>query len=120
MVWMGEGVTIGKGTKIHGPSFIGEGARIGAGSVIEPYSIIGKNSVVSSYSHLQKSIIFANAHIGKYCELLETTIGEHTMVEDDVTLFQKSIVADHCHIGKSTVIKQRENYGHIRRLIVIR
>ncbi|MGM2833547.1 sugar phosphate nucleotidyltransferase, partial [Bacillus cereus group sp. Bce025] len=107
MVWMGEGVTIGKGTKIHGPSFIGEGARIGAGSVIEPYSIIGKNSVVSSYSHLQKSIIFANAHIGKYCELLETTIGEHTMVEDDVTLFQKSIVADHCHIGKSTVIKQK-------------
>ena len=80
-----------KGTKIHGPSFIGEGARIGAGSVIEPYSIIGKNSVVSSYSHLQKSIIFANAHIGKYCELLETTIGEHTMVEDDVTLFQKAL-----------------------------
>lgn len=71
--------------------FIGEGARIGAGSVIEPYSIIGKNSVVSSYSHLQKSIIFANAHIGKYCELLETTIGEHTMVEDDVTLFQKAL-----------------------------
>ncbi|PEA27110.1 nucleotidyltransferase [Bacillus cereus] len=107
MVWMGEGVTIGKGTKIHGPSFIGEGAIIGAGAVIEPYSIIGKNSMVSSYSHLQKSIVFANACIGKYCELLETTIGEHTMVEDDVTLFQKSIVADHCHIGKSTVIKQK-------------
>ncbi|TCJ85776.1 UNVERIFIED_ORG: mannose-1-phosphate guanylyltransferase/phosphomannomutase [Bacillus cereus] len=107
MVWMGEGVAIGKGTKIHGPSFIGEGAKIGAGAVIEPYSIIGKNSIVSSYSHLQKSIVFANAHIGQYCELLETTIGEHTMVEDDVTLFQKSIVADHCHIGKSTVIKQK-------------
>ncbi|WP_264448232.1 sugar phosphate nucleotidyltransferase [Bacillus cereus] len=107
MVWMGEGVTIGKGTKIHGPSFIGEGAIIGAGAVIEPYSIIGKNSIVSSYSHLQKSIVFANARIGKYCELLETTIGEHTMVEDDVTLFQKSIVADRCHIGKSTVIKQK-------------
>ncbi|PFJ12633.1 nucleotidyltransferase [Bacillus cereus] len=107
MVWMGEEVTIGKGTKIHGPSFIGEGAKIGAGAVIEPYSIIGKNSTISNYSHLQKSIIFANAHIGEYCELLETIIGEHTMVEDDVTLFQKSIVADHCHIGKSTVIKQK-------------
>ncbi|MGE7885865.1 sugar phosphate nucleotidyltransferase [Bacillus cereus] len=107
MVWMGEGVTIGKGTKIHGPSFIGEGAKIGKGAVIEPYSIIGKNSIVSSYSHLQKSIVFANAHIGKYCELIETTIGERTIVEDDVTLFQKSVVADHCHIGKSTVIKQK-------------
>ncbi len=58
MVWMGEGVTIGKGTKIHGPSFIGEGVRIGAGSVIEPYSIIGKNSVVSSYYSSSKEYYF--------------------------------------------------------------
>ena len=50
----GRRVTIGKGTKIHGPSFIGEGVKIGTGAVIEPYSIIGKNSIVSSYSHLQK------------------------------------------------------------------
>ncbi len=55
----------------------------------------------------KKSIVFANTHIGKYCELLETTIGERTIVEDDVTLFQKSVVADHCHIGRSTVIKQK-------------
>ncbi|KFN03858.1 nucleotidyltransferase [Bacillus clarus] len=106
MVWMGEGVTIEKGTKIHGPSFIGEGVTVGTGAVIEPYSIIGKNSTISSYTHLQKSIVFANTHVGKYCELLETTVGERTMIEDDVTLFQKSIVADHCHIGKNTVIKQ--------------
>ena len=57
-------------------SFIGEGVKIGTGAVIEPYSIIGKNSIVSSYSHLQK-YCFANAHIGKYCELLETTIGAY-------------------------------------------
>ena len=37
------------------------------------------------------------------------------MVEDDVTLFQKSIVADDCHIGKSTVIKQKGNMADIRR-----
>lgn len=64
MVWMGEGVTIGKGTKIHGPSFIGEGAKIGTGAVIEPYSIIGKNSIVSNYSHLQKSIVLQIPTLG--------------------------------------------------------
>ena len=68
--------------------FIGEGAKIGTGAVIEPYSIIGKNSIVSNYSHLQK-VLFLQIPIGKYCELLETTIGERTIVEDDVTLFQK-------------------------------
>ena len=62
MVWMGEGVTIGKGTKIHGPSFIGEGAKIGTGAVIEPYSIIGKNSIVSNYSHLQKVLFCKYPH----------------------------------------------------------
>ena len=64
MVWMGEGVTIGKGTKIHGPSFIGEGAKIGVGAVIEPYSIIGKNSIVSSYSHLQKVLFLQMRTLG--------------------------------------------------------
>lgn len=106
MVWMGEAVTIEKGTKIHGPSFIGDGVTIGAGAIVEPYSIIGKHSTVSSYTRLQKSIIFANTYIGKHCELLETTVGEKTRLEDDVTLYQKSVVADCCQIGKSTVIKQ--------------
>ena len=64
MVWMGEGVTIGKGTKIHGPSFIGEGAKIGTGAVIEPYSIIGKNSIVSNYSHLQKVLFLQIPTLG--------------------------------------------------------
>lgn len=64
MVWMGEGVTIGKGTKIHGPSFIGEGAKIGTGAVIEPYSIIGKNSIVSNYSHLQKVLFLQMPTLG--------------------------------------------------------
>ncbi|KEK26199.1 sugar phosphate nucleotidyltransferase [Bacillus gaemokensis] len=106
MVWMGEGVTIEKGTKIHGPSFIGSGAIIGSGTIIEPYSIIGKYSMIENYTHLQKSIVLAHTHIGKRCELLETTIGENTIIEDDVTLFQNSVVADHCQIGKNTVIKQ--------------
>ena len=106
MVWMGEDVTIEKGTKIHGPSFIGEGAVIGNGAIIEPYSIIGKHSIISNYTHLQKSIVFAHTYVGKHCELLETTVGENTMVEDDVTLFQKSVIADRCRIGKNTIIKQ--------------
>ena len=63
MVWMGEGVTIGKGTKIH-TSFIGEGAKIGTGAVIEPYSIIGKNSIVSNYSHLQKVLFLQIPTLG--------------------------------------------------------
>ena len=106
MVWMGEGVTIGKGSKIHGPSFIGEGVTIGAGVIIEPYSIIGKRSTLSDYTHFQKSIVLAHAYVGKRCELLEATVGENTKIKEDVTLFEKSVVADYCQIGKNTVIQQ--------------
>lgn len=49
MVWMGEGVMIGKGMKIYGFFFIGEGVKIGIGVVIELYFIIGKNSIVLNY-----------------------------------------------------------------------
>ncbi|WP_459499428.1 sugar phosphate nucleotidyltransferase [Bacillus sp. C1] len=106
MVWMGDGVTIEKGTKMHGPSFIGEGATIGSGVTIEPYSIIGKHCTVSDYTHFQKSILLAHTYVGKRCELLEATVGENTMIQDDVTLFEKSVVADHCQIGNNTVIQQ--------------
>ncbi|MEN1934780.1 sugar phosphate nucleotidyltransferase [Paenibacillus sp. 102] len=106
MVWMGEGVTIEKGTKMHGPSFIGEGAIIGAGVIIEPYSIIGKRSTISDYTYLQKSIVLAHTYVGKRCELVEATVGENAMIKDDVTLFEKSVVADYCQIGKNTVIQQ--------------
>lgn len=105
MVWMGEGVTIEKGTKIHGPSFIGEGASIGAGVIIEPYSIIGKCSTILDHTHVQKSIVLAHTYVGKRCELLEATVGENAMIKDDVTLFEKSVVADRCQIGKNTVIQ---------------
>lgn len=105
-VWMGEGVTIEKGTKIHGPSFIGEGVTIGAGVTIEPYSIIGKRSTLSDYTHFHKSIVLAHTYVGKRCELLEATVGENTTIKDDVTLFEKSVVADYCQIGNNTVIQQ--------------
>ncbi|MDM5189979.1 sugar phosphate nucleotidyltransferase [Bacillus sp. DX4.1] len=106
MVWMGEEVTIEKGTKIHGPAFIGERATIGAGVIIEPYSIIGKQSIIADYTHLKKSIVLSHTYVGKRCELLETTVGESTVIEEDVTLFEQSVIADRCRIGKNTVIKQ--------------
>lgn len=37
---------------------------------------------------------------------METTVGESTVIEEDVTLFEQSVIADRCRIGKNTVIKQ--------------
>ncbi|MFD3447725.1 sugar phosphate nucleotidyltransferase [Microbacteriaceae bacterium 4G12] len=104
-VWMEEGVNIEKGTNIHGPVFIGEGATIQTGAVIEPYSIIGKRSVISRNVHIGKTIVWNDVYIGRQCELKGTTIASGTMVEDGVTLFEKSIIADHCKLGKNTVVK---------------
>ncbi|PGZ98811.1 nucleotidyltransferase [Bacillus pseudomycoides] len=107
MVWIGEDVTIEKGTKIHGPAFIGEGTTVQTGAVIEPYSIIGKHSIISAYTRLQKSILLSHTYIGKQCELLGTTIGASTIIEDGVTLFEKSVVGDQCRIGRNVVVKAK-------------
>ncbi len=107
MVWIGEDVTIEKGTKIHGPAFIGEGTTVQTGVIIEPYSIIGKHSLISAHTRLQKSILLAHTYVGKRCELIGTTIGASTIIEDGVTLFEKSVVADQCRIGQNTVIKTK-------------
>lgn len=107
MVWIGEDVTIEKGTKIHGPAFIGEGTTVKTGVIIEPYSIIGKHSLISAYTRLKKSILLAHTYVGKRCELIGTTIGASTIIEDGVTLFEKSVVADQCRIGQNAVIKTK-------------
>jgi mannose-1-phosphate guanylyltransferase/phosphomannomutase len=104
-VWMGEGVRIEEGATIRGPVLIGDEAVIKTGAIIEPYSVIGKNSKVCEYAHLTKTILWNDVYIGKHCELNSTTIAHGTVVEDGVTLFEKSILADHCKLGKNIVVK---------------
>lgn len=104
-VWMGEGVTIEEGAKIQGPALIGDGVVIKAGAAIAPYTIVGKNSTVCENAQLAKTIVGNDVHIGKQCESNGATIAHGTIVEDGVTLFEKSILADHCKVGKNTVVK---------------
>lgn len=106
-VWMGERVTIEEGTKIRGPALIGDGATIRAGAVIEPYTILGRNSTVSEGASIKKSILGNEVFVGRHCELAGTTISDGTIVEDSATLFEQSVIGEHCQIGKNAVIKAR-------------
>lgn len=104
-VWIGKGVTIEQGTTIRGPVLIGDGAVIKTGAVIEPYTIIGKNSIICENVNVKKSILWNEVYIGKQCELAGTTIGQGTSIEDGSTVYEKAVIADHCKIGKNTVVK---------------
>ncbi len=106
-VWMGTDVTIEDGTKIKGPLLIGDGAVVKSGALIEPYSIIGKNNIIGENTHVQKTILWNDVYVGKQCELTGTTVASGTVIEDGSTLFEKSIVADHCKLGKNTVVKAK-------------
>ncbi|MBO9129634.1 sugar phosphate nucleotidyltransferase [Bacillus sp. 165] len=104
-VWIGKGVTIEQETAVRGPVLIGDGAIIKAGTVIEPYTIIGQNSIICENVNIKKSILWNEVYIGKQCELTGTTIAHGTSIEDGATIYEKAVVADHCKIGKNTVIK---------------
>ncbi|HYZ16907.1 MAG TPA: hypothetical protein VE591_10920, partial [Candidatus Acidoferrum sp.] len=74
-VRVGEGVAIGKGARIVGPSVIGDDVVIGDGARIE------------------RSIVWNGARIGAHAQLRDTIVGERYAVEKGVTL-EGAIVAN--------------------------
>ncbi|WP_379966262.1 sugar phosphate nucleotidyltransferase [Ectobacillus sp. sgz5001026] len=106
-VWMGKEVDIEEGTMIQGPVFIGDNVKILGGVNIEPHTVIGANSVVGEYAHMKKSILWSDVHIGRKCELTESIIASHAVIEEGSSLFEKSVVADYCRLGKQTIVKSK-------------
>ncbi|WP_416827233.1 sugar phosphate nucleotidyltransferase [Ectobacillus polymachus] len=106
-VWMGKGVEIQEGAMIQGPVFIGDNVTIQGGACIEPYTVVGKDSVIGEHSHIKKTILWNDICVGNKCELTESTIAAHVVIEEGSTLWEKSVVADHCKLGKQTIVKAK-------------
>ena len=104
-VWVGTGVSIEDGTMIIGPVSIGDGAVIRKGAKINPYTIIGSHTLISDEASLKRSIIWNDVFIGNGCELRGVTVANGTQIEADVSLYEHSVVGNHCKISKKAQIK---------------
>ncbi len=72
---IGDGVEIGNGALIVGPSVIGDRVRIGDGAVLE------------------RAIVWNGSTIGARATVRDTIVGERYVVDDDVVL-EGAIVAN--------------------------
>ncbi len=80
---------IEEGAIVEAPCFIDEGAVVKAGARIGPsYTVIGKQCHVEEHATIEHSIVWANSRIS-----------QEAMV-------RPSILARHCHIGRSALVDE--------------
>lgn len=101
-VWLGDGVTIGRGASIRPSSYyghdLGEGLRVGEGSAIGAYGWIGASGHVSIGRNVlfgPRVVIIPENHVFESTEL---TIKEQGVVRADV------VIEDDCWIGCNVTI----------------
>ena len=103
-IWVGKNVKVGEKVGFKGTVIIGNDAHIGSGSFIYN-SIIGKCVQIGEEVNLDRSIIWKDSTIGKRSILTEAIVANNSKIEDEVVLFENSIISENCKIGKGAKIK---------------
>ncbi|HRX17014.1 MAG TPA: sugar phosphate nucleotidyltransferase [Spirochaetota bacterium] len=98
-VWVGKNVQIEEGVQIQGPVLIGDFVKVKKGAEISDYSIIGNNCVVEARASIRRSVILHSTIIGPGAELRGAVIGKRCFLEENVSIYERAVISDDCHIG---------------------
>jgi mannose-1-phosphate guanylyltransferase len=85
--------TIGAGARIEGPVKIGAVVRVGDGVCIDGPCIVDERVRIEAGARLKRSIVWEGATIGARAELLDTIVGNGTIIAPETTL-ENALVAD--------------------------
>jgi len=83
---------IGNGARIQGPVRLGAGVHVGEGVSIEGPCIVDDRVRIEAGARLKRAIVWQGARIGARAELLDTIVGNDTVVAPESTL-KNSLVA---------------------------
>jgi mannose-1-phosphate guanylyltransferase/phosphomannomutase len=103
-IWVGKNVKVGEKVEFKGTVIIGNDAEIGSGSFIYN-SVIGGNVQLGEEVNLDRCIVWKETRIGKRSILTEAIVANNAKIEEEVVLFENSIVSENCHIGKGAKVK---------------
>ncbi|OIJ16739.1 hypothetical protein BKP37_05805 [Anaerobacillus alkalilacustris] len=104
-IWVGKDVIVEEGVHLKGPLSIGDGTVIRTGAKVDCNTIIGGDSILSTNCSLKHSILWNDIYVGDSSELRGTTICKGTKLEYSVSLFEASVVGEHCILASNSVIK---------------
>lgn len=103
-VWAGKDVEIHPAALIRGPVIIGDFVKIKEGAEVAEFSAIGDNCVIEEKASIRKSVILHNTIIGPACELRGAVIGKRCVLEQQVAVYESSVISDDCRIGAGVEI----------------
>ncbi|MFQ6086829.1 MAG: sugar phosphate nucleotidyltransferase, partial [Candidatus Bathyarchaeia archaeon] len=92
--------------EIHKPCIIGENVTIGSKSKIGPYAAIGENVIVGKGVLVENSIIFPRTIISDFTSIKGAIIGEASMIGRWVKIENGCIVGDHAMIQDNVTLTQ--------------
>lgn len=104
-IWIGDKVVIEEGVALKGPISIASGTVLRSGSKVNEYSIVGEHSIISTNSSLKRSVVWNDVYVGDESELRGTTICKGTRLEHSASLYESSVIGEHCQIASNAVIK---------------
>jgi NDP-sugar pyrophosphorylase family protein len=100
---IGENVTIGDKSKIGPYAAVGESAIIGKGVLVEN-SMIFPRTVISDFTSIRGAIIGEASMIGRWVKVENGCIvGDHAMIQDNVTLTQDVTVCPSKEVKESVL-----------------
>ena len=105
-IWIGENVMIGKDVLMEGPAIIGDNCSIGDGCIIGPYTVIGDGNRISERCGLKRSIIWRSNVIQKNVQLRGSIICDRTIIKDNVSTFEESVIGSGTVIDSNATVRQ--------------
>ncbi len=97
-------VSLGRNSRVVGPSMIGEGCIIEESSLIGPYSSLGSSCVIGKNSSVISSHLFQRVEIGRNCRISSSILDEDVEVGDGCVIENGAVIGKGVRIGENSVI----------------
>lgn len=102
-IWVGKNVQVGEDVEFEGVVILGNDSQIGSKSRILN-SVIGEGVHLGEGVDINRSVIWKDCFIGNGAILRETTVSFKTIIGDEATLLENSLISDNCIIGSRAKI----------------
>ena len=88
-VWLGDGLSLGKGVKLLPPVALGHGCLVEDGCVIGPWVVIGNQSRLDGRVYLRNSVLWDEIHIHEDCMVKRSILGRGVTLPPETKLWGK-------------------------------
>ncbi len=104
------GVLAGKDCRIdpsailHRPVVLGEGVRIGAGVEIVGPTTLGNGCIIEHDARIERAVLWEDCYVGEDAAIRDCTVADRNTIERGATISESTVIGRGCTIGSSAVV----------------